>query len=120
MKPIKFEAINWNQIPKIAAPGENGTSYTQTKHFNGLRLRIVEYTAGYYADHWCQIGHIVQCLSGEFVSEQADGTLFTLKKGMSYVVTDDMSSHRSFAKVPTKLFIIDGAFLNTKRIKEEK
>jgi len=63
------------------------------------------------ADHWCQKGHIVHCLDGEFVSEMQDGEVFVLSKGMMYVVSDDMSSHRSRSVNGVKLLIIDGDFL---------
>jgi hypothetical protein len=67
------------------------------------------------ADHWCQKGHIVQCLEGEFNSELQNGDIFTLKKGMTYVVSDDMSSHRSSTKDGVKLMIIDGDFMNYRK-----
>ncbi len=111
MSNIPFQTINWESIPKEEHIGETGTSYWQTIQFDGLRIRIVEYSEGYLADHWCQKGHIVHCLEGEFVSELSNGELFTLSKGMSYVVSDDLSSHRSISKEGVKLLIIDGEFL---------
>lgn len=111
MIPIAFETINWSSIEKTAHKGDTGFAYWQTKLFSGLRIRIVEYTAGYVADHWCKKGHIVHCLEGKFESELDNGLLFTLTKGMSYIVTDEMSSHRSTAKEIVKLLIIDGNFL---------
>lgn len=114
MQNIPFQTINWESIPKEEHIGETGTSYWQTLQFEGLRIRIVEYTKGYMADHWCQKGHIVHCLEGEFVSELSNGELFTLSKGMSYVVSDDLSSHRSISKEGVKLLIIDGDFLKIK------
>jgi hypothetical protein len=111
MLPIQFQTINWATIEKIAYPGETGTAFWQTIQYDGLRLRMVEYSAGYIADHWCKKGHIVQCLDGEFVSELENGELFTLTKGMTYIVSDEMSSHRSIAKNNVKLMIIDGDFL---------
>jgi hypothetical protein len=88
-----------------------GESFWQTVQFPGLRIRMVEYSAGYFANHWCQKGHIVQCLEGEFVSELETGEAFTLTRGMTYVVSDDLSSHRSISKTGVKLLIIDGDFL---------
>ncbi len=76
-----------------------------------MRIRIVEYSAGYIADHWCKKGHIVHCLEGEFVSELESGKAFSLTKGMTYVVSDELSSHRSISKDGVKLLIIDGNFL---------
>jgi hypothetical protein len=79
--------------------------------YPGLRVRIVEYSAGYIADHWCQKGHIVHCLDGELVSEMETGEVFTLTKSMTYIVSDNLSSHRSVTKEKVKLLIIDGDFL---------
>jgi quercetin dioxygenase-like cupin family protein len=75
---------------------------------------MVEYSKGYFADHWCQKGHIVHCLEGEFVSEMQGGEKFTLTQGMTYIVSDDLSSHRSITKEGVKLLIIDGDFLKLK------
>ena len=72
---------------------------------------MVDYSPGYMADHWCQKGHIVHCLEGEFNSELESGETFILSKGMTYIVSDNLSSHRSFTKNGVKLFIIDGDFL---------
>jgi hypothetical protein len=108
---IPFQTIDWTVIPKTELKGESGTAYWQTIQFLGLRIRIVEYSKGYIADHWCQKGHIVHCLEGEFVSELKDGKEFILKEGMTYVVSDDLSSHRSLSKNGVKLMIIDGDFL---------
>lgn len=111
---IPFQKIDWNLIPKVAYPGESGIAVWQTIQFNGLRMRLVEYSQGYIADHWCQKGHIVHCLEGEFVSELQNGEKLVLNKGMSYVVSDDLSSHRSITENGVKLMIIDGDFLKKK------
>ena len=112
--PIPFQTIDWSAIAKIEYKGETGTAFWQTLHFSGLRVRIVEYTSGYLADHWCTKGHIVHCLEGEFTSELIDGSNFELKKGMTYIVSDEMSSHRSVSSNGVKLLIIDGSFLSRK------
>ena len=114
MSNIPFQTIDWNSIEKSEHRGETGTSFWQTIQFDNLRVRIVEYSAGYIADHWCQKGHVVHCLEGEFISELESGEEFTLTKGMSYIVSDNLSSHRSVSKTGVKLLIIDGDFLNNK------
>ncbi len=108
---IPFQTIDWDSVAKTEHRGERGTSFWQTVQFAGLRVRIVEYSAGYTADHWCTKGHIVHCLDGEFISELKNGDRFNLKKGMSYIVSDEMSSHRSTTENGVKLMIIDGDFL---------
>ena len=110
-KNIPFQTIDWARIPKTEHKGETGTSYWQTVEFPGLRLRIVEYSPGYLADHWCEKGHFIYCLEGSFINELKDGTQTILKAGMSYIVSDTLSSHRSFTKEGVKLLIVDGDFL---------
>ncbi|PKP07103.1 MAG: hypothetical protein CVU10_06020 [Bacteroidetes bacterium HGW-Bacteroidetes-5] len=108
---IPFETIDWANVPRSEHKGETGTAWWQTKQFGGLRVRVVEYSKGYVADHWCTKGHIVHCLDGEFVSELQTGESSLLTKGMTYIVTDDLSSHRSTTENGVKLLIIDGDFL---------
>lgn len=113
MLNIAFQKIDWNTIEKVEYKGESGNAYWQTLQFAGLRLRIVEYSSGYVADHWCKKGHIVHCLEGEFISELQSGEKIKLLKGESYIVSDDLSSHRSVTKNGTRLLIIDGDFLKS-------
>jgi len=108
---IPFQTIDWTTIPKTEHAGESGIAYWQTVQFGGIRVRLVEYTAGYLADHWCTKGHIVHCLDGEFTSELQNGETYILCKGMTYLVSDEVSSHRSVTANGVKLLIIDGDFL---------
>jgi hypothetical protein len=110
---ILFQSIDWSSVPKTIHPGEKGSATWQTVEFGGLRIRIVEYSAGYLADHWCRKGHIVHCLEGEFISEMKSGESFAFTKGMMYVVSDELSSHRSVSESGVKLLIIDGDFLKS-------
>lgn len=108
---IPFQTIDWKSIPRTEHKGETGTAYWQTMQFSGLRIRYVEYSKNYIADHWCEKGHIVYCLEGEVTNELKDGTKSILRQGMSYIVSDDLSSHRSITKNGVHLLIIDGNFL---------
>ncbi len=110
---IPFHTIDWKGVPRTEHKGETGIAYWQTIQFEGLRVRIVEYSKDYKADHWCEKGHIVYCLEGEVVNELKDGTKSILSVGMSYIVSDDLSSHRSITENGVKLMIIDGAFLQS-------
>jgi hypothetical protein len=110
MNIIPYTTINWNAVERTEHKGETGTSYWQTIEFGGLRIRLVEYSAGYLADHWCQKGHLVHCLEGAFISELQTGEKMQMNKGMSFVVSDEASSHRSFSANGVKLMIIDGDF----------
>ncbi len=111
MNTIPFQTIDWSQIAKTEHPGESGTAYWQTMQLGGLRIRKVIYSENYIADHWCQKGHIVHCLEGEFVSELENDQKIILSKGMTYIVSDNMSSHRSITTKGVELLIIDGDFL---------
>lgn len=113
---IPYEVINWDSVPKEEHKGEQGTSFWQVKQYQGLRVRMVEYTPGYIADHWCKKGHIVHCLEGEVTSELENGESSVLTPGMTYVVSDDLSSHRSSTETGVKLMIIDGDFLKSNQL----
>jgi hypothetical protein len=110
---IPFQIIDWSKIENTVHPGEKGTAFWKTLQFSGLRIRIVSYSDGYLADHWCRKGHIVHCLEGELVTEHENGEKFVMREGMTYVVSDNLSSHRSVTKHAVKLLIIDGDFLNS-------
>jgi len=111
MSKIPFQNINWTQIEKTEHKGETGTSFWQSIQLGGLRIRLVEYSKAYLADHWCQKGHVVHCLEGDLVTEMENGEHFQLSKGMSYIVSDGMSSHRSNSQHGALLLIVDGDFL---------
>jgi hypothetical protein len=108
---IPYLAIDWNTVPRTEHKGETGTSFWRTVETGGLRIRIVEYSPGYLADHWCQKGHVVHCLDGEFVNEQENREKTVMAKGMTYVVADGASSHRSRTEHGATLLIVDGDFL---------
>jgi hypothetical protein len=108
---IALRTIDWGLVPRTEHKGETGTSFWRTVEFPGLRVRVVEYSPGYLADHWCEKGHVVHCLEGEFVNEQKSGERMIMTKGMSYVVSDGSSSHRSRTENGATLLIIDGDFL---------
>lgn len=109
---IPFHTIDWESLPLTEQKGESGIVRSRTASYGNLRVRIVEYSAGYLADHWCQKGHLIYCLKGEMVSELSDGSEHVLKEGMSYHVSDNLSSHRSRSEKGVKLLVIDGDFLN--------
>lgn len=111
MSNIPFQTIDWTSIEKVEHRGETGVAFWQTIQLGGLRIRLVEYSKDYLADHWCEKGHIVHCLEGSFITELSTGEKTTLSKNESYVVSDELSSHRSFSENGVKLLIIDGDFL---------
>lgn len=104
---IPFCITDWSVIEKTEHKGEQGVAYWRTQFFGSVRVRMVEYSAGYNADHWCSKGHILLCLDGELSTELNDGRVFVLKAGMSYQVADDAEAHRSSTVSGAKLFIVD-------------
>ncbi len=108
---LPFQITDWSLLPKVEHTGDTGIAYWQTLQLGELRIRLVEYSKNYKADHWCSKGHIIYCIDGEMTTELADGSLHKLSKGMSYAVSDEMSSHRTSSIEGVKLFIVDGAFL---------
>jgi hypothetical protein len=108
---IPFQVTDWEQIPATEHPGETGLAYWRTLQFGSLRVRLIEYSPGYKANHWCQKGHLLFVMEGELVTELSDGRSFQMTAGMSYEVSDGLSSHRSFTKHGAKLIVVDGSFL---------
>jgi quercetin dioxygenase-like cupin family protein len=107
MQSIPFGTTDWFTIEQTEHAGLAGVAYWRTRQFGDIRVRMVEYSPGYVADHWCSKGHILLVLDGELETELADGRRFTLKAGMSYQVADGAEPHRSCTRIGAKLFIVD-------------
>jgi hypothetical protein len=107
MNDIPFGTTDWSTVERTEHKGETGMAYWRTRNFGEIRVRLVEYTAHYLADHWCSKGHILFCLEGELHTELRDGRKYILKPGMSYQVADNAEAHRSYTTVGAKLFIVD-------------
>ncbi len=107
MSDIPFGTTEWSTIERTEHKGERGTSFWRTRQFGAIRVRMVEYTPGYFANHWCVKGHILLCTEGELHTDLKDGRTLTLKAGMSYQVADEAEPHRSHTTVGAKLFIVD-------------
>ena len=107
MRDIPFGTTDWSVVEPVTYQGESGTAIWRTREFGGIRVRMVDYSAGYVADHWCQKGHILLCLDGELNTELADGRSFTLTPGMSYQVADGAEPHRSRTATGARLFVVD-------------
>jgi hypothetical protein len=104
---VPFGTTDWSQLPATEHAGEQGSATWRTLEQGNIRVRMVEYSAGYLANHWCERGHVLLVLEGELITELADGQRFTLRAGMSYQVADGASSHRSESPTGARLFIVD-------------
>jgi len=107
MQSFPFQVLDWATIPKEQHKGTTGFAIWQVFKMNEIRVRQVEYSAGYVADHWCSKGHIIYCIEGEMETELQDGRKYILSAGMSYHVGDDCEAHRSSSVDGCKLFIVD-------------
>ncbi|WP_445145848.1 DHCW motif cupin fold protein [Dyella sp. Tek66A03] len=105
---LPFTVTDWEHVPPTLHPGETGEARWRTFVVGDLRVRLVEYSPGYLADHWCDRGHVLYVLEGELHTELKDGRRFVLMPGMSYQVSDyGDAAHRSSTATGAKLFIVD-------------
>lgn len=107
MRDFPFSVTDWSLVERTEHKGETGLAYWRTRNFGDLRVRMVEYTAGYLADHWCEKGHILLCLSGQMLTELKDGRRIVLEPGMSYQLADGTEPHRTSTESGATLFIVD-------------
>jgi hypothetical protein len=107
MKDIPFGLTDWSKVPPVEHAGTTGVATWRIGNFGGIRVRMVEYSPGYCADHWCSKGHILLCLEGELHTELQDGRQFVLTPGISYQVADHAEAHRSSTATGARLFIVD-------------
>jgi hypothetical protein len=105
---IPFGVTDWSDVEPTEHAGEVGTAVWRTRNFGGIRVRMVEYSPGYLADHWCTKGHFLLCLEGMLITELEDGRSFVLTAGKSYQVADNTDAHRSRAgDQGARIFIVD-------------
>ena len=107
IQDVPFMTTDWSKIQSTEHPGERGLALWRTLEIGNIRVRMVEYTSDYLADHWCSRGHVLLVLEGELITELKDGRTFTLKPGTSYQVATDAEPHRSSTLNGAKLFIVD-------------
>ena len=104
---IPFGTTDWQSVAPTTQKGDAGVATWRTRQFGEIRVRLVDYSPGYVADHWCSKGHIIFCVDGEMTTDLKDGRSFTLKTGMSYQVADNDGEHRSHTDTGARLFIVD-------------
>ncbi|MBX3523216.1 MAG: DHCW motif cupin fold protein [Xanthobacteraceae bacterium] len=107
MSGIPFGTTDWSSVAPTSHKGDMGVATWRTRQFGDIRVRLVDYSPGYVADHWCEKGHILFCLDGQLDTELNDGRKFTLTPGMSYQVADGVDAHRSRSETGARLFIVD-------------
>ncbi|MDR3565970.1 MAG: DHCW motif cupin fold protein [Negativicutes bacterium] len=107
IQDVPFSTLDWSSLTPTEHPGTSGKAFWRTFEMGNIRVRMVEYTPGYLADHWCSRGHVLLVLEGVLVTELDDGRKFTLTPGVSYQVADGANPHRSYTETGAKLFIVD-------------
>lgn len=107
IEDVPFCVTKWSAVSPTVHPGETGTASWKTFEEGNIRVRMVEFTPGYVADHWCSRGHVVLVLEGELVTELEDGRTFPMSPGESFQVADGAPAHRSYTKTGAKVFIVD-------------
>jgi hypothetical protein len=99
---------DWSQVPVAVASGASGSATMRTREFGPIRLRLVDYSAGYIADHWCAKGHIIFVVAGRLMIEHEDGERHVLTAGMSYHVSDEVGpAHRVMSDGGAIIFVVD-------------
>ncbi len=105
---IPFQQTHWNSIPKVEHIGETGTSFWKVKEIANFRMRIVEYSRNFKADHWCKKGHLLYVLKGVIEIEMKNGETYQLGEADSFVVGDDRQNpHIISSDFGAKVLIID-------------
>jgi len=108
IKDVPFSITDWKKIEPGEHKGECGTSFWRMFESGNIRVRMVEYSPGFRADHWCPRGHVLLVLEGELFIKLKDGQVFQLESGTSFQVADDESNpHLAYTERGAKVFIID-------------
>ena len=107
IEAVPFGVTDWSTVPETTHPGVSGVATWRTVQAGNVRVRVVTYSPGYLADHWCSRGHILFVLEGELLTEIQNGAVHTLTAGMSYQVSDDVAPHSSSTRTGARLFIVD-------------
>ena len=99
---------DWSSLSASSQPGAMGAATIRGRHIGDMQLRLVSYSAGYMADHWCHKGHIVVVIAGAAMIEHEDGRRYELSAGMAYHVSDDeQAPHRLTSREGASVFILD-------------
>ena len=108
---IPFTVTDWTLLPPVDEKGITGLASIKTVNLGDIILRQIEYSSNYEADHFCQKGHIVYCISGSIQIQLSDNSIHTIATGNTFQVSDDASSHKLYSKEGAKVFVTDGNFL---------
>ena len=63
---LPFTVTDWSQIAPTKHPGETGEALWRTLSIGDLRVRMVEYSPGYFAEHAARTGYQASMAPGTF------------------------------------------------------
>lgn len=105
---VPFQFTDWSKIPTVEYEGKTGMSFWRVFEEGNIRVRMVEYSAGFRSDHWCARGHILLVQEGELTIELKDGQILTMPPGTSFqTADDDANPHLAYTEKGAKVFIVD-------------
>jgi len=58
IQDIPFSTIDWSNVKHTVQPGKNGTVISRVFEMGNIRARMVEFTPGYLAGYFGEIGHL--------------------------------------------------------------
>jgi len=107
IEDVPFMTTDWSKVQPTKHSGISGVAFWRTVEQGNIRVRMVEYSPGYEADHWCRRGHVLLVLEGELITDLENGTQVILTPGTSYQVAENEAAHKSHTSTGAKLFIVD-------------
>jgi hypothetical protein len=107
LPPLPTGITDWSKLPPTAEPGASGSATMRTRDFGGIKLRLIDYSAGYRAGDWCDKAHIVYVIEGSLVVTHRDGRRFELTPGLAYHVADGEDGHQVSCEHGARIFIVD-------------
>jgi len=107
IEKVPFATTDWALLPASEIKGASGVARQRMIEAGNLRLRLVEYSTGYRADHWCEHGHVVLVLEGALTTELKDGRRFESPQGTSFQVAEGDGFHLVSTATGAKVFIVD-------------
>jgi quercetin dioxygenase-like cupin family protein len=103
-----FENVDWSVVPAEEYKGESGASFWRTVEHGNVRVRTVDYSPGFRADHWCSRGHVLLVLDGELTVDLRDGRSIRLVRGSGFQTGDDPENpHLVRTEKGARVFIVD-------------
>ena len=98
----------WGSVAPEEHSGAAGSAKWHSVIAGITRLRMVEYSAGFEADHWCDRGHIILVLEGELLVKFKRGGESLVKAGSSIALGDDSANpHKALSAGGAKVFVVD-------------